>query len=83
MLRIIINYVKLLAGESLMKSRRRLELIIQKSVELGVNAIIPVNMKRCVVKIEAKDENKKIIECDQNEFSEEEMKSICEAMKLQ
>ena len=30
-----------------------------------------------------KDENKKIIEWDQNEFSEEEMKSICEAMKLQ
>ena len=28
------------------------------------------------------DENKKIIEWDQNEFSEEEMKSICEAMKL-
>lgn len=38
----------------------KMELIIQKSVELGVNAIIPVEMKRCVVKIEAKSENKKI-----------------------
>ena len=38
----------------------KMELIIQKSVELGVNAIIPVAMKRCVAKIEPKDENKKI-----------------------
>ena len=38
----------------------KMELIIQKSVELGVNSIIPVNMKRCVVKIQPKDENKKI-----------------------
>jgi len=37
----------------------KMELIIQKSVELGANAIIPVNMKRCVVKIEGKDEAKK------------------------
>ena len=36
----------------------KMELIIQKSVELGVNAIIPVAMKRCVAKIESKDENK-------------------------
>ena len=38
----------------------KMELIIQKSVELGVNAIIPVAMKRCVVKIDTKDEIKKI-----------------------
>ncbi len=38
----------------------KMELIIQKSVELGVNSIIPVAMKRCVVKIESKDESKKI-----------------------
>lgn len=38
----------------------KMELIIQKSVELGTNAIIPVAMKRCVAKIESKDENKKI-----------------------
>ena len=38
----------------------KMELIIQKSVELGVNSIIPVDMKRCVVKIDSKSENKKI-----------------------
>ena len=38
----------------------KMELIIQKSVELGVNAIIPVEMKRCVVKIDSKSESKKI-----------------------
>lgn len=38
----------------------KMELIIQKSVELGANAIIPVAMKRCIVKIDSKDENKKI-----------------------
>ena len=37
-----------------------MELIIQKSVELGVHKIIPTNMKRCIVKIEAKEEHKKI-----------------------
>lgn len=38
----------------------KMELIIQKSVELGANAIIPVEMKRCVVKLDAKTESKKI-----------------------
>ena len=38
----------------------KMELIIQKSVELGVNAIVPVSMKRCVVKLDSKDESKKI-----------------------
>ena len=38
----------------------KMELIIQKSVELGVNSIIPVKMSRCVVKIDQKDEKKKI-----------------------
>lgn len=38
----------------------KMELIIQKSVELGVNQIIPVEMKRCVVKLKEKDANKKI-----------------------
>ena len=38
----------------------KMELIIQKSVELGVNAIIPVEMKRCVVKLNEKDKSKKI-----------------------
>lgn len=37
----------------------KMELIIQKSIELGVNAIIPVEMKRCVVKLDSKSESKK------------------------
>ena len=32
----------------------KMELIIQKSIELGVNAIIPIEMKRCVVKLDSK-----------------------------
>ena len=35
----------------------KMETIIQKAVELGVNTIFPVNMKNCIAKI--KDENKK------------------------
>ena len=38
----------------------KMELIIQKSVELGVYDITPIQMKRCVVKLEEKDKNKKI-----------------------
>ena len=38
----------------------KMELIIQKGVELGVSAITPVAMKRSIVKITAKDEPKKI-----------------------
>lgn len=37
----------------------KLELIIQKSVELGVKEIIPVDMKRCIVKLDEKDKAKK------------------------
>lgn len=38
----------------------KMELIIQKSVELGVSEITPINMSRCIVKIDSKDERKKI-----------------------
>lgn len=38
----------------------KMELIVQKTVELGVYKIIPTNMKRCIVKIEQKEEHKKI-----------------------
>lgn len=38
----------------------KMELIIQKSVELGVNEITPVGMQRCVSKIDEKSKNKKI-----------------------
>lgn len=37
-----------------------MELIIQKSTELGVTDFIPVDMERCISKINKKDENKKI-----------------------
>lgn len=38
----------------------KMELIIQKSTELGVKSIVPVDMERCVSKITGKDEKKKI-----------------------
>lgn len=38
----------------------KMELIIQKAVELGVFDIIPVEMKRCVVKLDEKDKIKKV-----------------------
>ena len=38
----------------------KMELIIQKSVELGAYDITPVEMKRCVVKLNEKDKIKKI-----------------------
>lgn len=38
----------------------KMELIIQKSVELGVSEIIPVEMNRCIVKLNNKDASKKI-----------------------
>ena len=37
-----------------------MELIIQKTIELGIYKIIPVDMVRCVVKLEEKDQKKKI-----------------------
>lgn len=39
----------------------KLEFIIQKAVELGANAIVPVEMKNCVVKIEDKKKDAKRI----------------------
>jgi len=39
--------------------RDKMELIIQKSVELGVACIVPVAMKRCIVKIEEEKKEKK------------------------
>ena len=37
----------------------KMELIIQKSVELGVHDITPIEMKRCVVNLQEKDKKKK------------------------
>lgn len=39
----------------------KMEYIIQKSVELGVYDVTPVEMKRCVVKLDDKDKNKKVL----------------------
>ena len=38
----------------------KMELIIQKGTELGVSEFIPTNLKRCIVKLSGKDEEKKI-----------------------
>ena len=38
----------------------KMELIIQKGTELGVTEFIPVNFKRCIVKLSGKDEDKKL-----------------------
>ncbi len=38
----------------------KMELIIQKSVELGVSEITPTNMSRCIVKLDSKDSIKKV-----------------------
>ena len=38
----------------------KMELIIQKSVELGVSKITPTEMKRCIVKLDGKDKAKKV-----------------------
>lgn len=40
----------------------KMELIIQKAVELGVHEVIPVSMKRCVAKIEDKKKEQKKLE---------------------
>ena len=38
----------------------KMELIIQKGVELGVSEITPLQLNRCIVKLDEKTENKKI-----------------------
>ena len=38
----------------------KMELIIQKAVELGVYAVVPVSTKRCVVKLDDKKAKSKI-----------------------
>ena len=37
-----------------------MELIIQKTTEIGVKKIIPVSMERCIVKLDEKDSLKKV-----------------------
>lgn len=38
----------------------KLELIIQKTVELGISGIIPVEMSRCIVKLDGKKKDSKV-----------------------
>ena len=38
----------------------KMEWIIQKTTEIGINKIIPIDMQRCVVKLDEKDAKKKI-----------------------
>ena len=51
--------VKIYLFEGLPKSDK-MELIIQKCVELGVYAIVPVEMSRCVVKLDDKKKKSKV-----------------------
>lgn len=51
--------IKVTIFQGLPKSDK-MELIIQKSVELGVNDITPLAVKRCVVKLNDKDKVKKL-----------------------
>lgn len=50
--------VKLVLFQGLPKADK-MEMIIQKCVELGVSEIVPVQMKRCVVKFDSKKEEAK------------------------
>ncbi len=38
----------------------KMELIIQKGTELGVSEFVPVSLKRCIVKLDSKDQVKKV-----------------------
>ena len=40
--------------------QEKMELIVQKCVELGIYTVVPVSMKRCVVKLDAKKGAKKV-----------------------
>jgi 16S rRNA (uracil1498-N3)-methyltransferase len=51
--------IKITIFQGLPKAEK-MELIIQKSTELGATEFVPVNLKRCIVKISGKDEQKKI-----------------------
>ena len=51
--------VKVTIFQGLPKTKK-MELVIQKSVELGVFDITPVEMKRCIVKLKEKDKEKKL-----------------------
>lgn len=51
--------VELILFQGLPKADK-MELIIQKTVELGIGKIVPVEMSRCVVKLDEKKKNSKV-----------------------
>ena len=51
--------VKITLFQALPK-KDKMELVIQKAIELGAAEIVPVKAKRCVVKLDAKKEEKKL-----------------------
>ena len=58
--KIICNVVETINKNAGLPKSDKMELIIQKGVELGVTEITPVEMKRCVVKLNEKDRQKKV-----------------------
>lgn len=50
-------YIHILQG---LPKSEKMELVLQKGTELGASEFTPVNMQRCIVKIDKKDEKKKI-----------------------
>ena len=60
----------------------KMELIIQKAVELGAYSVVPVETKRCVVKLDEKKAAKKTARWQQiaeSGFEEEEVQAAMEA----
>lgn len=61
----------------------KMEWIIQKAVELGVHSVIPVEMRRCVVKLDAKKGQKKIARWQQISESAAKQSKRMEIPKIQ
>ena len=66
----------------------KMELVIQKTVELGVYDITPVEMKRCVVRLDNKDKKKKkerwqkIAEVAAKQSGRNKIPAVCEINSL-
>ena len=60
----------------------KMEFIIQKAVELGVTKIVPVRMKRCVVKLDEKKAKKKNKNAKKKKKSKEKRKRKNKKMKI-
>jgi len=66
----------------------KMELIIQKTTEIGVNKIIPTDMTRCIVKLDEKDYKKKkerwqkISEAAAEQSKRAKIPEICDKIKI-